>query len=73
MRIDASLRIYCGESFGVVSLSNTKENGLDASPFTAQGTFKNFFQINPISSGVTEQREAPGGGTKCPHRLILVN
>ena len=49
MRIDASLRIYCGEPFGVVSLSNTKENGLDASPFTAQGTFKNFFKLSADS------------------------
>ena len=49
MRIDASLRIYCGESFEVVSLSNTKENGLDASPFTAQGTFKNFFKLSADS------------------------
>ena len=40
--------------------------------YMAQIFFKNGLFLNPISSGISEQREAPGGGLGDPHYLIPV-
>ena len=46
----------------------TKSTQADRSHFTAME-----ISVNPISSGVPEQREAPGGCQNAPNRVILVN